>query len=154
MWQHGSFDPPNITRARRRINVVDWEQAAPGLPLLDLIHFATRWIDAAGGLHTAESRARGLCGVFCGSEPEDRVGATVRRAVAQYMSRLDLDPRFLPAAVVLTCVTDALRGFERSAGSQDTARNRREALPYVTSLLASIEMLAKHAKALFAHAGQ
>ena len=51
-------------------------------------------------------------------------------------------------------MTDALRGFERSAGSQDTARNRREALPYVTSLLASIEMLAKHAKALFAHAGQ
>jgi aminoglycoside phosphotransferase (APT) family kinase protein len=150
VWQHGSFDPPNITRAGRRINVVDWEHAAPGLPLLDLIHFATRWNDAARGLRTAETRAHGMCAVFCGLERDDRGAATVRRALAQYMRRLDLDPRFLPAAVVLTCVTDALRGFARSAGSQDTARNRREALPYVTSLLASIDMLAKHTEALFA----
>jgi hypothetical protein len=150
VWQHGSFDPPNITRAGRRINVVDWEHTAPGLPLLDLIHFAARWHDAARGLRTAEARARGLCGIFCGVEQEDRVAATVRRSLAQYMRQLDLDPRFLPAAVVLTCVSDALRGFERSAGSQDTARNRRAALPYVTGLLASIELLARHVEALFA----
>jgi aminoglycoside phosphotransferase (APT) family kinase protein len=154
VWQHGSFDPPNITRDGRRINIVDWEHAAPGLPLLDLIHFATRWGDAARGLRTAEARARALCGVFCRLEPEERVAVATREAVAQYMRRLDLDSRFLPAAVVLTCVTDALRGFERSAGSQDTARNRREALPYVTSLLSSIDMLAKHVEALFAHGGR
>ncbi|HZO96601.1 MAG TPA: hypothetical protein VFB42_04435, partial [Gaiellaceae bacterium] len=50
VWQHGDFSSYNVLRSGRAIHVVDWEAAAPALPLDDLLYFVTRWLYRAHGV--------------------------------------------------------------------------------------------------------
>jgi aminoglycoside phosphotransferase (APT) family kinase protein len=151
VWQHWDFSSLNVLRAGRTIRVIDWQSAAPGLPLDDLIYFATRWFNRArgrsGGHGNAGYAAAGtaLRQLFLEPSRDDAAVDAVRREIDRYMQRLELDDRFLPLALMHAWVRRATGRLERQANVASPPVVTRERNRYV----AYVEVLATHADRLF-----
>jgi aminoglycoside phosphotransferase (APT) family kinase protein len=172
VWQHGDFSSLNVLRSGSTISVLDWESAAPGLPLEDLLYFVTRWLlrarsSATNGKRWSAAAATDPFRQFFldldSREPD--VGAA-RAAIAAYVDRLGLDRRFLPVLLVRPWVVRAVGRHERQASAArlegparrgtgaltrhaDPARPR-EGNRYVTY----VDMLAEQPELLFEFVGE
>jgi hypothetical protein len=146
VWQHRGLHLHNITRAKHRINVLDWEYAEPALPLLDLVYFIWQWRRTVRPPGSAPGRLRAFRETFC--EP-DGVGwgaAAVRRVIRDYVSRVGLDERLVPIGVVLTWVFYALKHYDYTAKDRREGEDPRTGNQSVTF----VGILADHVEALFA----
>jgi hypothetical protein len=112
VWQHNSFAPWNIGRAARGLRVIDWEGAAVGLPLFDLLYFLLQWSVRALHVRNEPDRLRAFRELFCGQVTEDPMVWSARRAVNDYLGRLEIDPGFLPVLTTLLWASHALGRFE------------------------------------------
>lgn len=125
--QHRDFGPWNIRRAGHRLSVIDWEVARPGPALCDLLYLAMHWSWWARGSTDEAARRRDLCALFLPADPADELAATVRRAIAEYMARLDVHASLLPLLLVHTLVEQALdRTGRLRAGGDPRAGSRAD----------------------------
>ena len=89
VMQHRDFGPWNIHGEGNRVGVIDWATANPsGLPLCDLVHYATHAaVIVTGGYERADlARAHGAT-----VDPETELGRSVARTTADYCTRLGID---------------------------------------------------------------
>jgi len=143
VWVHWGFEERNIFRDGQAIHVVDWEGASPGPPLYDLLYFITRWSYSVRGLGNVTAQQRGFRELFLVPEAADTAIGAGRRVVAEYMSRLGIDSRFLAPLLVLTWVERALGRFkQRPAATPDLARMDNSYVDYVG-------LIAQHAEQIF-----
>jgi hypothetical protein len=143
---HWNFSMDHVFRAGHDITVVDWEGVVPGPFLLDLLFFAMRWSYTVRHLHGDDAQLRGFRDLFCDSRRTDSVTTAVYQAITQYMTRLGIDPRFLPFLLVIMCVLRGLGRFNRREGAGEQGENARAGNQYV----GYIGVLAEHIEQLFA----
>jgi hypothetical protein len=134
VWVHWGFSERNFFRADSKITIVDWESASPGPPLFDLLYFVTYWSYRVRRLRGDTARLRGFRKLFC--EPADLVSIAAHQAIAQYMSKLDLDRRFLPLLLVLMWIERALGRYQRQGKPAEpgVARSRNAYVDYIGAL--------------------
>ena len=127
VWRHGDFSSLNVLRSGRRIHVVDWEMAGPGLPLDDVLHFTRLWLYL---VRKADRPATFLafCDLFLRPQYHDRLVDAGRAAIAHYVRRLELDPRFVPLLLVAGCVR---RAIARMSGRPSEPRERNRYATYL-----------------------
>jgi len=134
-WVHWGFEERNIFRDGQAIHVVDWEGASPGLPLYDLLYFVTRWSFSVRGLWNAAAQQRGFWELFLAPAAADSVVLAGRHVIGEYMTRLNIDHRFLAPLLVLTWVERALgRVNQRTAETQGLARMDNVYVDHVGSI--------------------
>jgi len=144
VWQHGDFSNLNTLRNGQRLHVVDWEQAAPGVPLDDLLHFARLWLYLVCKATRDESFARFQDLFLRRGHPGAAVGAA-RAAISAYMGAVEVDRRFLPLLLAVGCVR---RASDRLAGQvllSCRAADPRDGNRYVTY----VDLLSDNREALF-----
>lgn len=144
VWQHNSFGPWNLGRAARGLRVIDWEGAAVGLPLFDLLYFLLQWSVPALRVRNEADRLRAFRELFCGEVTEDPMVWSARRAVNRYLGRLEIDPAFLPVLTVLLWAGHALGRVElvRTEGTGGTSpRTDNAYVRLVETLASSVETL-------------
>jgi hypothetical protein len=165
VWQHGDFSSYNVLRSGRAIHVVDWEAAAPALPLDDLLYFVTRWLYRAHGVtpeHVgdtlAELRASGGADSFRSFgrlflEPvaDDPAVSAARAALASYLRSLEIDARLVPLLLVLAWVRRAVGRLDRQAtpGWMPDAVERPESAREGNRYVTYVELLAARPERLF-----
>jgi hypothetical protein len=145
VWQHGDFSNLNTLRSGHRLHVIDWERAAPGIPLDDLLHFARLWLYLVRRATRDESFAR-FRDLFLRLGHRDAAVAAARAAISEYMGTVGVDPRFLPLLLTVGCVR---RASDRLAAQVLLSRrgvDPRDGNRYVTY----IDLLSNDREALFA----
>src|SRR5262249_59911574 len=113
-WCHRAFSPWNICRADGEVRVTDWEEAKPGLPLVDLLYFSFHWSHHAYRPASLTDRLvllREPCREPAWKEP---AFAPVHAAISEYLERLEIDRHFFSLALVLTMVDHAIGRFRRA----------------------------------------
>lgn len=144
VWQHGDFSNLNTLRNGRRLHVVDWEQAAPGIPVDDIIHFTRLWLYLVRRATRKESFVA-FQDLFLRHDQCDDAVLAARAAVAKYMRVVAVEPRFLPLLLAVGCIR---RANDRRAGQAILAQrglDPRDRNRYVTY----IELLSQHPEPLF-----
>jgi aminoglycoside phosphotransferase (APT) family kinase protein len=109
---HMDLGPWNVLIEGDRVRVIDWEVARDGPALTDLLYASLHWSLAAHGLATEPARRRHLQRLF-GSARSDPASAPIHDMVRRYCRALGVDPRLIPALVVLTFVDQALDRYDR-----------------------------------------
>jgi aminoglycoside phosphotransferase (APT) family kinase protein len=104
VWMHGDLAPKNVHSSRSGIAVVDWVTGRVGLPLIDLLFYASCWSYQAPGFRSVEAHARLFSALYSRGSEDDRVTAAVRAAVQGYVERLGIHEDWLPVLVVLFLV--------------------------------------------------
>ncbi|MBI3952203.1 MAG: phosphotransferase [Acidobacteria bacterium] len=146
VWLHWGLDERNILRGDQEISVIDWDGGEVGPPLFDLLYFMTRWSCAARGLKSEAAQLRGFRQLYF--EP-DSGGISViaaRQAIDRYLTKLELDRRFLPLLLVLMWVHRAVGRFDRQGALGQRGLNPRTGNQYV----GYVGILAEHVEQLFA----
>jgi len=144
VWQHGDFSNLNTLRNGECLRVVDWEQAARGIPLDDVVHFARLWLYLVRRATREESFVAFL-DLFLRHDRCDDAVVAARAAVSRYMRVVGIDPRFLPLLLAVGCIR---RAEDRLAGQTILAQrgvDPRAGNRYVTY----VELLSKHREPLF-----
>jgi hypothetical protein len=123
---HNDFGPWNVHRNGARVTVIDWEYGESardrqGPALCDLLYFVTEWTLRVRHLREPEDERRGFRELFVAPRPGEAASEAGRRAIATYMTRLEMDTRFLPLLLVQTWVERALERGERNALSAEPA---------------------------------
>jgi hypothetical protein len=150
VWLHHDFGPWNLYRADRELTVVDWEFGRDwqrdryGPALCDLLYFVTYWNHAVRHLNDQAAEMRGFYQLFVApNEGDDRL-QSVHRAIAEYMTALDIDRGFLLPLLVYTWIEQALHQLARKRalgnGSMD-ARQGIGCIHYIAVLAGHIEQL-------------
>src|SRR5262249_26104035 len=132
-WCHRAFSPWNICRADGEVRVTDWEEAKPGLPLVDLLYFSFHWSHHAYRPANLADRLVLLRELFCEPPWKEPAFAPVHAAISGYMERLEIDRRFFSLALVLTMVDHAVGRFRRAQ-----ALDRRSASSHTEASLRSL----------------
>jgi Phosphotransferase enzyme family len=143
VWQHGDFSNLNTLRSGERLHVVDWEQAAPGIPLDDVVHFTRLWLYLVRRA-TREESFVAFRDLFLRHDHCDNAVTAARSAVSRYMRFVGIDPRFLPLLLAAGCLR---RAKDRLAGQAILAQrgvDPRDGNRYVTY----VELLSEHREAL------
>jgi hypothetical protein len=113
--QHWGLTDRNIYDDRGRISVIDWEGGGSGLPLLDLVYFAWHWYRGGRASNHFRAESELFMRLFLAERDVDDRAAAVRRAMADYVQALEIDPRLQQALLALTWVA-------RAVGRRDRAR--------------------------------
>ena len=117
---HNDFGPWNVYRQGNRITVIDWEFGGEGEgdrtgpSLCDLIYFVTHWTLLARRLWCESATVRGFRQLFLEPQSGGRASAAAHAAIAEYLTRSGIDPRFLPPLLVYTWVERTLDQFARA----------------------------------------
>jgi hypothetical protein len=121
VMRHDDFGPWNVYRDGAQLTVIDWELDAAdvisreGLPLTDLVYFATHWLYAARRVRGHGAQLEAFRALLDGQrEPFVRAA---RHALGVYADRLGLDRRFVPLLFALTWIERANDRLGRRAGS-------------------------------------
>lgn len=119
--QHNDFGPWNVHRERDRLTVVDWEFGAEGpdgragLPLEDLVYFATHWWLAARRFVTDRGQQKGFAELLASPVASaDPMVRAVRVEFSAYLRALRIDPRFRGLAIPMTWIRRATAHAARS----------------------------------------
>ncbi len=126
VWCHRAFSPWNICRTGGEVRVTDWEEAEPGLPLVDLLYFSLRWSHQARKPRRLEDRLVLLRELFCEPARGDRAFVPVHAAIGEYMKRLEIDRGFFPLALVIMTVEHAIGRFRRAQTLDRRSASGRE----------------------------
>jgi hypothetical protein len=144
VWQHGDFSNLNTLRSGHRLHVVDWERAAPGIPLDDLLHFTRLWLYLVRRATRDESFAR-FRDLFLRHGHREAAVDAARTAISEYMGTVGVDRRFLPLLLAVGCVR---RASDRLAAQVILSRrgpDPRDGNRYVTY----VDLLSNDREALF-----
>jgi aminoglycoside phosphotransferase (APT) family kinase protein len=149
VWHHTDFSSLNIVRRERTIGVFDWENAAPGLPLDDLLYFVTRWLyrtlqaegESKSERAVAATKFRHL---FFEKRSGDANLDLARGAIARYVEALELDARLVPLLFAQAWLSRAVGRLRRETSSGSVAEASRAGNRYVTL----VEITAEHAERL------
>jgi hypothetical protein len=144
VWQHGDFSNLNTLRSGHRLHVVDWERAAPGIPLDDLLHFARLWLYLVRRATRDESFVR-FRDLFLRRGQREAAVDAARAAISEYMGTVGVDRRFLPLLLTVGCVR---RASDRLAAQVILSRqgvDPRDGNRYVTY----VDLLSNNREALF-----
>ncbi len=106
--------------------MTDWEEAEPGLPLVDLLYFSLRWSHQARKPRRLEDRLVLLRELFCEPARGDRAFVPVHAAIGEYMKRLEIDRGFFPLALVIMTVEHAIGRFRRAQTLDRRSASGRE----------------------------
>jgi hypothetical protein len=145
VWQHRDFNIWNVFRNDRRVSVIDWEGGRSGLPLCDLLHFATHWNDAARRAVTPEERASNFEALFCIQTPGDALTRKAHQMVYRYIERLQVNRGFVPMLLVHTWLELLLRRQKQLQDMGDECPESREKNHYFQRLA----LLVKYADSIF-----
>jgi hypothetical protein len=163
-WQHNDFAPWNLFRAGEQLTVIDWEfnrnwdTTRAGPVLCDLLYFVTYWNNVAQHLYTVEAELAGMRALYfaSGSKSDSKSVGTnqytlaSRRAIAHYMTALNVDSRFLPLLLVYTWLERVVYSYTRAEKlGHDPATSRS-----VDKFVKYIALLADHSEELFAATGE
>ncbi|CAN5779380.1 hypothetical protein BH23CHL7_BH23CHL7_06640 [soil metagenome] len=141
---HRDLGPWNvILTGPRKIAVIDWEMAAPGPPLLDLLYFLLHctWVTRR---HQNPDEQVGemleLIGVVMVGDP---VMKAAQEATSSYLAQLGLDARLVPALLVAMLGQQALDRHDRLQAVRDPRAGERAHNRYVACLarLASSDLM-------------
>jgi aminoglycoside phosphotransferase (APT) family kinase protein len=137
VWHHTDFSSLNIIRRERTIGVIDWENAAPGLPLDDLLYFVTRWLYRTFRAEGESSSERAVAaGTFRRLFFERRSGDAnldlARGAIARYVQALELDARLVPLLFANAWLSRAVGRVRRETSSSPATDVARAGNRYVT----------------------
>jgi hypothetical protein len=129
-----------VHRAGDRITVIDWElgpddTARRGPALVDLIYFATEWHLRARRLKGRRAELRGFRELFI--EPTGAAARAAAEVLADYVRRVEVDPRFVPLLVVLTWAERALDRADRQAAAAGIGASRENRYAEYVRLLAA-----------------
>ncbi len=101
VWRHGDFNESNILFAGRSVRVLDWEAAEVGLPLFDLLFFATSWSYRTEGLTEPAARVARFRELIIERRARDEISRIVWNAIEDYLAKLGIDRRFVPLLLAL-----------------------------------------------------
>jgi len=130
---HNDLGPWNVHHDGVGVTVIDWEidDSCPsdreGLPLTDLVYFATHWLYTALRLRGGD----GQIGAFrrlIDPAGQDVLTRAARSALVLHTERLGIDRRFIPLLVLLTWIeraTDRSRRSDQVAEDPAAIRYRR-----------------------------
>jgi aminoglycoside phosphotransferase (APT) family kinase protein len=149
VWHHTDFSSLNIIRRQGTIGVIDWENAAPGLPLDDLLYFVTRWLYRTLRAEGESPSERAVAAetfrrLFFEKHAYDPDLEVARRAIARYVDALELDARLVPLLFAHAWLSRAVGRVRRDTDSAPAADAPREGNRYVTL----VEIAANHADRL------
>jgi hypothetical protein len=137
VWQHGDFGPWNVYRARNNITVIDWEvrhgpiSDPAGPPLCDLLFFVTYWSFIARRLYGEAAERRGFRELFLEPDRADMIVVAIWDAIEEYLSRLEVDRRFVSLLLVYTWVKRALEEMDRHRVLDQLSMSRRDGNQFV-----------------------
>jgi len=134
VWVHWGLAGQNVYRTEDRTTVIDWEGAAPGPPLFDLLYFVANWYGVV-------QRRRGFHDLFLAERPADAVIAAGRTAIARYVTALDVDPRFVGLLLAVMCLARTIGRLERAGATAGPALGTAAGNRYIEW----VQMLARHA---------
>jgi aminoglycoside phosphotransferase (APT) family kinase protein len=152
VWQHHDFAPWNLFRSGDKLTVIDWEfnrswdETRTGPPLCDLLYFLTYWSNLVHRHYDDRSELDGLYRLFIAVGDRTNNNQFIEashRALAQYMSALAIESRFLPLLLVHTWMERVLYSH---------ARARKLGRPSTTSRAAA--KFASYVRLFATHAGQ
>jgi aminoglycoside phosphotransferase (APT) family kinase protein len=149
VWQHSDLSSLNVLRSGSIVRVVDWEAAAPGVPLDDLLYFTTRWLDRVRSGRRGERRSAGyrvaataLRHLFLEPRHHDPAVDAARRAIDRYVRMLELDDRFRPLLLLHAWVRRATGRLERegrAGAARVSGREDNRYVAYVGELAANVD---------------
>jgi aminoglycoside phosphotransferase (APT) family kinase protein len=144
VWSHGDLAVGNVCRLRRRIGIMDWAGAEPGLPMLDLFFFLMSYLSRP--LRDTGSRLLRFRQAF-GLAPGGGVLVSAARSmVRRYESALELDHRWPALLLVLTWVLRAKAHHEKAERT-----TKMEDVPGEPNLPAAyVRVLGEEAERVFA----
>jgi hypothetical protein len=124
--QHNDLGPWNVHRDEDRLMVIDWETEAShgdfmaeriGLPMTDLVYFATHWLFEVRRLRTDDEQLEAFRDLFARGK-QDTWTRAVRQVLDRYATEMDIAHEFIPFLVALTWIQRANDRLGRSRGAQ------------------------------------
>lgn len=152
IWMHYDFGPWNLYRNQNEFTVIDWEfgrnreRDRLGPALYDLLYFVTYWNHVVQHINSEAAELQGFCRLFIQADCADKYSNISRQVIADYMTALDIDRRFLPLLLVYMWVDQALIRYARKQALgeiQTDARAGNRSIGYIA-------VLARHVEQLFA----
>ena len=149
VFQHNDLGPWNVHRQGRHVTVIDWEVeggspfSRRGLPLMDLIYFATHWLYTALRARTPEAQLE----VFSEFVSGRRGNACVRAAWATleaHADRLAIDRQLIPVIATLTWIEHATDRIYRRRDDLTASPDR-----VLSQYLRYIDIISDHREAFF-----
>jgi aminoglycoside phosphotransferase (APT) family kinase protein len=141
---HRDYGPWNVlVDADGRVSVIDWEVAADGPPLVDLVYFVVHWCWIVSGRGSEERDADVLRELLTGERSAWYLEAG-RQVIAGHARELGLTAAAVAALVGWTFIEGALDRHDRLAAIGDPMATDRSSNRYVryVSALAGVPNLA------------
>lgn len=145
VWQHNDFGPWNLYRQGNNLTVIDWESAAHGLPLCDLVYLVTYWTFIVQRYHAPAQELNGIAELWIRRPARASHIRFVRKVVAKYLDAVEIDAEFLPVLLVLTWVDRAVDRVHRQRRLGNPASDSRAGNRFVQY----VGTLAENSHALF-----
>jgi aminoglycoside phosphotransferase (APT) family kinase protein len=145
VFQHGDFNVWNLVADRGHLGVIDWEGAVDGLPLCDAFQLATSWLHAVSYPRDRLAERLAVRDIFIAAPSPGIAALAAHRALAGYVRRIRIDPRFVPLLLVLHRIELVARRIEQSRLQGEETRDSQQIPEYPV-----VSLLAAHAHALFA----
>jgi hypothetical protein len=111
-----------------------------------LLYFVTHWSYGARRLYSEAAELRGFQELFLHPDRSDPYLNAVDEVMAEYMTQLGMDQRFLPLLLVYTYIGRALDRYNRQQVLTEVGTDVRTNNRYIKY----IGMLAEHIERLFA----
>ena len=134
VWEHGDLTVWNVLRDEgSRVHVLDWEGARPGLPLADLLRFATHWHELVQGRRHEAGRQAALRDLVAPPVTPSRETAAARAAIDRYVAELVLPSELEPILHVAGWAELAVRrdDLDRRVGHGSGGRAGNNAVAYL-----------------------
>lgn len=116
VWTHGDYAPWNVVRSGDRLSVFDWEDAAPGLPLVDLINFCRIWYKDVVALAGGGDRVAEILPFLPGYPKAGSIEALIDESIETYLRNMKIDSGYRPIALV---VPRMVRAVERAEWARE-----------------------------------
>jgi hypothetical protein len=152
VWVHNDFNPWHIYRDGGQLSVIDWEfgsdrlEDREGLPLCDMVYFATHWMNLSRGLKGEAAQFLAFSDLCLNRSRRDARSQAARREFDEYLTRLEVNEAFLPLLIAYTWLERALDRHRRQetlgAPTASPRRNNR--------FVQYVEILARARHELFA----
>ncbi|MBA4157291.1 MAG: phosphotransferase [Gemmatimonadetes bacterium] len=147
VWLHGDLAENNVFHSGKDILVIDWATGRRGLPLRDLVNFATHWHSHVRGSKDRSARVRDMQDLFLDPQATDPLVHATQHEIERYLAALRIDRRFVPVLVVLHWASMATERFNTIQRAEERGERRKRgayaglAVQYVGALADRPEQL-------------
>ncbi len=137
VMRHPDFNVWNLLRDGDRLHVIDWEGAAPGPPLCDLVQLAVHWQECVTRRRPRLPDAEVLRAALGRRSSASWAGAAVAEVFSRYLRELDIGDDWFDVLAVTTWVERALRR-ERQLVDAGCPRDERDRFNYGVNYIAAL----------------